>query len=177
MEKKQYLDCAEVVGTHGVRGGLRAASRADSPEALTKLKAVYTETPAGFKKYEVTRASVQKSMVLFWLAGVDTLDDAISFKGKILYAHRDDLKLPKGSHFIADMLGLPVVDAENGTVYGTLTDVSTAGIQDLYTVKKPEGGTFLIPAVDAFVKKVSTDEAEDGSAPGIYVTLIEGMME
>ncbi len=177
MERNEYLDCAEIVGTHGVRGGMRAQSRADSPEVLTRIRYLYEDTPAGWKKHTVTRASVQKSMVLLWLSGVDTLDDALRFKNKILYAQRDDLPLPKGSHFIADMLGLSVLDAQNGTVYGTLADVSTAGVQDLYTVKKPDGGTFLIPAVDAFVKKVSVSEEEDGCAPGIYVELIDGMME
>lgn len=177
MEKKQYLDCAEAVGTHGVRGGIRLASRADSPESVTKLKRLFTKTTAGWQEWKVTRASVQKSMVLVWLSGVDTLDDALTFKGKILYAAREDLRLPKGSHFIADMIGLPVLDAENGTVYGTLTDVNTAGVQDLYTVEKPEGGSFLIPAVPAFIKKVSVDEESDGCAPGVYVHLIEGMTE
>ncbi len=177
MEKKQYLDCAEAVGTHGVRGGIRLQSRADSPEAVTKLKRLFTKTPAGWQEWKVTRASVQKSMVLVWLDGVDTLDDALPFKGKILYAARVDLRLPRGSHFIADMIGLPVLDAEDGTVYGTLTEVNTAGVQDLYTVEKPEGGSFLIPAVPAFIEKVSVDAETDGCAPGVYVHLIDGMME
>ena len=177
MEKKQYLDCAEVVGTHGVRGGMRLQSRADSPEALTKLKRMFIETPAGWQELKVIRASVQKSMVLVWFDGIDTLDAALPYKNKILHAHRSDLHLPKGSHFIADMIGLSVLDAENGTVYGTLTEVNTAGVQDLYTVEKPEGGSFLIPAVPAFIEKVSVDEETDGCAPGVYVHLIDGMME
>lgn len=177
MEKKQYLDCAEVVGTHGVRGGMRLQSRADSPEALTKLKRMFLDTPTGFQELKVLRASVQKAMVLVWFDGIDTLDAALPYKNKLLYAHRDDLRLPKGSHFIADMIGLPVLDAETGTVYGTLTEVGTAGVQDLYTVKKPDGGTFLIPAVPAFIDKVSVDAEADGCAPGIYVHLIDGMME
>lgn len=177
MEKKQYLDCAEIVGTHGVRGGMRLQSRADSPESLTKLKRMFLETPAGMREMSVTRASVQKSMVLVWFDGIDTLDEAILLKNKILYAHRDDLRLPKGSHFIADMLSLPVLDAEDGTVYGTLSEVITSGVQDLYVVQKPQGGTFMIPAVPAFIQKVSVDEDEDGAAPGIYVRLIDGMTE
>jgi len=177
MEKKQYLDCAEIVGTHGVRGGMRLQSRADSPQALTKMKRLFFDTPAGWREMKVIRASVQKSMVLIWLEGIDTLEAAIPLKGKILYAHRDDFRLPKGSHFIADMIGLPVVDADDGTVFGTLTEVNTAGVQDLYTVEKPEGGTFMIPAVPAFIDRISVDEAEDGCAPGVYVRLIDGMTE
>lgn len=177
MEKKEYLDCAEIVGTHGVQGGMRLQSRADSPHTLTKMKRLFLQTPQGFKEMKVTRASVQKSMVLIWLAGIDTLEAAIPYKGKILYAHRNDFKLPKGQHFIADMLGLSVLDDETGEVFGTLTDVNTAGVQELYTVQKPDGGTFMIPAVPAFIKKVSVDAEADGRAPGVYVRLIEGMTE
>ena len=176
MEKKQYLDCAEIVGTHGVRGGMRLQVRADSPEALTKLKRMFIKTGETYKEWKITRASVQKSMVLVWFDGIDTLDAAIPYKGKILYADRTDLRLPKGAHFIADMIGLPVLDAEDGTIFGTLADVTSTGVQELYTVKKADGGTFMIPAVPAFVKKVSVGD-EDGCPEGIYVTLIDGMME
>ncbi len=177
MEKKEYLDCAEIVGTHGVQGGMRLQSRADTPRTLTKMKRMFLPVPGGFRELKITRASVQKSMVLIWFQGIDTLEAAIPYKGKVLFAHRDDFKLPKGQHFIADMLGLPVLDAETGETFGTLTDVNTSGVQELYTVQKPDGGTFLIPAVPVFVKKVSVDEETDGCAPGIYVSLIDGMME
>ncbi len=176
MEKKQYLDCAEIVGTHGVRGGMRLQVRADSPESLTRLKRMFLKSGDTYKEWKITRASVQKSMVLVWFDGIDTLEAAIPYKGKLLYADRADLRLPKGAHFIADMIDLPVLDADNGTVYGTLTDVTSTGVQEIYTVKKEDGGTFMIPAVPAFIDKVSVGE-EDGCPAGIYVRLIDGMME
>ncbi len=177
MGKREYLDCAEIVGTHGVQGGMRLQCRADSPHTLTKMKRMFLAIPGGWRELKVTRASVQKSMVLIWFQGIDTLEAAIPYKGKVLFAHRDDFHLPAGQHFIADMLGLPVLDAESGEIFGMLTDINTAGVQELYTVQKPDGGTFLIPAVPAFIKKVSVDAETDGCAPGIYVSLIEGMME
>ncbi len=176
MEKKQYLDCAEIVGTHGVRGGMRLQVRADSPESLTKLKRMYLKRGEEYTELKVTRASVQKSMLLVWFDGIDTLDAAIPMKGKLLYANRADLRLPKGAHFIADMIGLPVLDADDSTVFGTLAEVTSTGVQELYVVKKEDGGTFMIPAVPAFIEKVSVGE-EDGCPAGVYVHLIDGMME
>lgn len=176
MEKKQYLDCAEIVGTHGVRGGMRLQVRADSPESLTKLKRMFLKRGEEYTELKVTRASVQKSMVLVWFDGIDTLDAAIPYKGKLLYAARGDLRLPKGAHFIADMIGLPVLDTDDGTVFGTLAEVTSTGVQEIYVVKKADGGTFMIPAVPAFIEKVSVGD-EDGCPAGIYVHLIDGMME
>ncbi|MFR5890771.1 MAG: 16S rRNA processing protein RimM, partial [Lachnospiraceae bacterium] len=39
MEK--YLECAKIVGTHGVHGAVRLSSMCDSPEVLASLKRMY----------------------------------------------------------------------------------------------------------------------------------------
>lgn len=52
----------------------------------------------------VLHASVQKNMVLATFAGVDTLERAVALRDKILYAKREDLPLPEGAHFVADLL-------------------------------------------------------------------------
>jgi len=74
----------------------------------------------------------------------------------------------EGSHFIADLIGLPVMDADTEEVYGTLSDVRNFGAQDIYMVAKPEGGEFMIPVVAEFVIRVDEEK-------GIFVRLIDGM--
>ena len=41
-------------------------------------------------------------------------DRAEALRGRILYLHRDDVKLEPGRHFIQDLLGLRIVDADTG---------------------------------------------------------------
>lgn len=174
MAMEKYLECAKIVGTHGVRGMVRAECYCNTPSALAKLKRVYRKEKSGeYREMRVLRGSVQKTMVLFALDGVDTLEAAIPLKGTTLYADRADFRLRPGEVFIADLIGLPVLDNDSGESYGTLSDITTAGVQELYVVETEDGARFMIPGVPAFIRRRVT-EGEDA---GIYVTLIEGMRE
>lgn len=174
MPKEQYLECGKIVGTHGVRGMVRLECYADSPRTLAGLRRLYYKEKNGtFIEWKVLRASVQKTMVLMALDGIDDLDKAIPLKGTVVYADRADFRLRKGDVFIADILSLPVIDEETGETYGILDEVITSGVQDLYVVKEPDGKTFMIPCVPEFIRRI---EAE-GENAGIFVKLIEGMRE
>ena len=174
MAKQQYLECGKAVSTHGVRGTLRLECWCDTPETLARLRTLYRKTAdGGFVPMKVRASSVQKNMVLCSFEDIPTLEDAIPYKGTVFYADRADLKLKKGGVFVADILGLPVRDAESGEVYGTLAEVITPGGREVYVVDDVRGGQFMIPVVDAFIKRIETD----GDDAGIYVSLIEGMRE
>lgn len=174
MAKQKYLECGKAVSTHGVRGTLRLESYCDEPEVLAKLRRLYVRTPAGdFECMKVRAASVQKNMVLCTFEAITTLEDAIRYKGTMFYADRSDLKIPDTVVFIADILGLPVIDHATGEKYGTLAEVITPGGREVYIVNDVRGGTFMLPCVPEFVKKVETD----GEDAGIYVELIEGIRE
>ena len=152
MEK--YLECAKIVGTHGVRGMVRAECYCNTPAALAKLKRVYIKERSGeYREVKVLRGSVQKTMVLFTLDGIDTLEAAIPLKGTTLYADRADFRLRPGEVFIADLIGLHVIDNDSGESYGTLSDITTAGVQELYVVETEDGARFMIPGVPAFIKR------------------------
>ena len=174
MAKQKYLECGKAVSTHGVRGTVRLECYCDTPEKLAKLRVMYKKTPSGeFVPMKVRAASVQKNMVLCSFEDLKSLDDAIPFKGTVLYADREDIKLSKGDVFIADILGLNVVDAESDEKYGILANVITPSGRDVYVIDDVRGGQFMIPVVEEFVKEIVTE----GEREGIYVKLIEGMRE
>ena len=77
--------------------------------------------------------------------------------------------MKEGSVFIADMIGLPVIDSNTGKAYGTLKDVNNLGASDLYVITT-ENGERMIPAVPEFVQKVDIES-------GIYVTPIPGLLD
>ncbi len=168
MEKKNYLECAIIINTHGVRGDLKLESLCDSPAVLAGLKRVYFCESGSYKEVKVLHASVFKSFVLATLEGIDDMDKAMAQKGKILYAAREDFKLKKGDYFIADLIGLPVIDNKDGKVYGTVSDVMNRGASDIYVVKTDDGER-MMPAVKEFVKKVDIEK-------GIFVEVIPGLL-
>ncbi len=169
----EYLECAAIVGTHGVKGAARLENRCDSPAVLARLKRMYIKKGDVYKEMTVVHSSVQKNMVLTTFEGVESVEAAAALRGTVLYAAREDFRLRHGEYFWADIIGLPVIDDETGEVYGALSNILTPGAHQVYVVKR-EAGEFMIPAVPEFIKEISLGEERE---EGIYVKLIEGMME
>ena len=119
------------------------------------------------KKYKINSASVFKRFVLLELVGVTTVEDAEKLREKILYLERDDLELEDGEVFIADLIGLPVIDADSGIEYGKVTDVINAGASDIYVIDTPNGEA-MMPAVKEYVESIDLEK-------GVFVRPIEGM--
>ena len=161
--KQQYLQTGKIVSTHGVRGEVKLLPWADSPEFLLQFHTLYLDE----KPYRVEQSRVQKTCVLLKLAGVDTVEAASALRDKVVSIARADAKLPEGSLFIADLIGLPVYDGE--TLLGTLTEVMPTPANDVYVVKSGDGQEHLIPSVPDFVLERNLDEGY------IRVRLIEGM--
>ena len=169
MNADKYLECGKIINTHGIKGAVKAESWCDSPYVLAELERVYTEENGKPKEYKVIKASVFKQFVIFELEGVYGMDAALAMKNKTLYASRDDIELEEGDFFIADLIGLPVIDVDSGKEYGKITDVINTGASDIYVIKTPAGEA-MMPAVEEFVKEIDLEK-------GIFVKPIEGMFE
>ncbi len=168
MEKKNYLECAVIINTHGVKGDVKLESLCDTPAVLADFKRLYFCEGGKYREVKVLHASVFKSFVLMTLEGVDDMDKAMALKGKTLYAAREDFKLKKGDYFIVDLIGLPVIDNKNGKIYGEISDVINRGASDIYVVKT-ESGERMMPAVKEFVKRVELEA-------GVFVEVIPGLL-
>ncbi len=167
--KKAYLECGKIINIHGFRGAVKLESWCDSPSVLAGLKTLYFEKGEDYEAKRVKRASVFKQFVIAQLDGVDDEDSANRLRGKVVYAAREDLPIPEGGNFIADLLGLPVIHADTGERLGTLTWVQTGNYADLYTVKTARGEE-LLPAVPEFVIRIDVEE-------GIFVRPIPGLLD
>ena len=167
--KKAYLECGKIINTHGVVGAVKIDPWCDSPDVLASLKTVYFLKGGEYSPVKIVKASVFKRFVLATLEGINDIDEAARLKETVIYAAREDLPLEEGDHFIADLIGLPIIDAESGRVYGTLTGVINTGASDIYEIDT-EDGQKMMPAVEEFVKNVDTEK-------GIFVSVIPGMFD
>ena len=162
MEKNQYLEIGQIVNTHGIRGEVRIQPWADSPEFLLRFKTFYIDGAP----VRVRAARVHKGCVIALFDGVEDVNAAMGLKNKTLCIYRADARLPKGSFFLADILGARVV-AEDGAEIGTLADTLDLPGQRVYVVRGER--EHLIPAVPEFILHTDAD------AGVITVRLIEGM--
>lgn len=153
--KKQFLEAGRIVGTHGLQGEVRVECWCDSPDFLAEFRTLYFDE--GEQKLKA-KSRPHKNIVLSKLEGVNTVEDAEALRGRVLYINRDDVTLPEGKHFIQDLLGCKVLDADDNSVcYGEITDVFKTGANDVYTITK-DGIDYLVPAVDSIVTQKNTDE-------------------
>lgn len=151
MPQKPYLEAGQIVGTHGVRGEVRVQPWCDSPEQFATFKRLYWDE-AGEKPVKV-KARPHKNIALAVLDGITTVEQAAVLRGRMLYVSRKDLHLPKGHWLVQDLIGLTVVDADDGTVYGKLTDVSQTGANAVYHMQTDKGEV-LIPAIPSVVIEI-----------------------
>ena len=158
----EFLDCGQIVNTHGIRGEVRIVPWADSPDFLCGFDRLYVD--GGAKK--VLSSRVHKGSVIAKLDGVDTVEQAMALKGKTVQIRRADAKLPEGAFFLADIIGLDVVD-EEGQKIGVLREVLSPSIQQFYVVEGER--EILIPAVPEFILETNIEGGY------IKARLIEGM--
>ena len=169
MSECKYIECGKIINTHGCHGGVKLESWCNTPEDLASLKKVFILENGDYAKYKVVKASVFKQYVLMDLGGVEDMDAAVLLKNKTVFASRKDFDLEDGEYFIADLIGVDVIDAETQVVYGKLTDIINRGASDIYVIKT-QNGERMIPAVDEFIKKVDIKS-------GIYVNTIPGLLD
>ena len=150
---KQYLEVGQIVGTHGVRGEVRVNPWCDTPDFLEKFRTLYFDA-SGEKSVKVLSSRVHGNIVLMQLEGVATVEEASVLRNKVVYMNRKDAKIPENTYFIQDLIDCRVVDADNGTEYGVLTDVSETGANDVWHITK-DGKEYLIPAIPPVV--IETD--------------------
>ena len=162
--KSQFLETGQIVNTHGVRGEVKIMPWADSPDFLCQFDTLYMDG----NPIRVLSARPDKTMVLVSFEGIDTVEKAMRLKGKVLSVDRAQIKLPSGRYFLADLMGLKVLNAATGEDLGTVEDILTPPAHNVYVVRG-NGKEYMIPAVPAFVAETNMEGGY------IMVNLIEGL--
>ena len=163
---QKYLEVGKVTGTHGIMGEVRVQPWADSPEFLCRFPTLYVDKTHW--PIQVERARVHKNMVIMKFHGVTDVPSALAMRNAILYIDRKDARLPEGSFFLADLMGLEVREADTGRVLGRVDDVLTLPANNVYVVRGGER-EIMIPAVDQFIVRTAPQEGF------LEVRLIEGL--
>lgn len=157
--KLEFIEAGEIVSTHGIRGDVKVLPWVDSPELLLDFERV----KIGSADYKVENCRVQKTCNLMKLQGVDTVEDAMTLRGKTIHLYREDID--PDVIFAAELIGMTVV--EDGKELGKITDVLDYPGNKVYVVKGEH--EYMIPAVKAFI--LSTDMENEI----MEVKTIEGM--
>jgi 16S rRNA processing protein RimM len=165
---KEYLECGKIINKRGIGGELKLECYCDSTSSIDGAKKLYGDDN-GTTSFDVVSIKNYKGFLYIKLAGIDSAEKADEMRNKVLYVSRNDVKKSKESVFIADLIGLDVIDVDNGTVYGKITDVTNYGASDIYSVKS-KSGVHMLPAVKDIVIKIDLNS-------GVYVKPIPGLFD
>ena len=165
---KQYLEAGKIVGTHGVRGEMRVECWCNSPAFLTKFKTLYLDE--GKSSLSVT-CRPHKNIVLMTVKGVSSIEEADAYRGRVLYIDRADVRLSKGEHFVQDIIGLKVTDADTAEVYGVVNDVLKTGSNDVYEMRGEDQKMYYIPVIPDIIDRL------DFEAGVVYIRPMKGLFD
>ena len=164
-----YFEVGQIVNTFGIKGFVKVKPFTDEITRFEELKKVYIVKKNEIQEVEIEEVNYQKNMVLLKLKGIDDLTEAEKYKGLFLKIDRKNAKkLPEGTYFIADLLGLEVYTDE-GLLLGKVDDIFSTKSNDVYVIKNELGVNKLLTGTDEVIKNIDLDNKK------IIVNLIKGL--
>lgn len=160
-----------ITSTHGVKGEVKVYPTTDDVKRFKKLKDIILDTGKEHMALELESVKFFKQMVILKFKGIDSLNDVEKFRQKSLYVTRANaVRLRKDEYFIADLIGLKVIDEENKKL-GTLEDVMVTGANDVYVIRMLSGKELLLPAIKQCILNVDMENQ------CMQVHVLEGLIE
>lgn len=162
-----YLIIGRVLKPWSYRGEMKMEILTDFPNRFASLQKVYLGDDA--KPFSVERAHLHGKYVLLKLKGVDSTEDADKLRDQLVQVARTDaVQLPKGQHFIHELVGLRVITTKGETL-GVIEEILDTRANDVYVVRN-ETREILIPATEEIVKEISVERGE------MIVEMMEGLL-
>lgn len=147
MDRERVV-VAEILRPHGNRGEVIARLQTDVPGRIENLKEANARLVDGRDaSVEIAAARRHKDIWILKFKGVDSIDEAVRFRGADLwvpFAHRG--KLAAGDFFRSDLIGCSVIDNTSGRRLGFVKGWQQYGGPPLMEVAI-EGREALIPFV------------------------------
>lgn len=168
-----FLKIGQIVNIHGVKGEVKVYPYTDNINNIASLKKIYLD-PELKLEYLVKGSKILKNMIVFKLAGIDSIEQTKDLMQKYIYIKKEKIK-EENTYYVEDLINLDVYTVDNlediskAIYFGKLVNVFNAGATDVYEIKT-EDITVCIPAIKEVVLKISLEERK------IYVKMMEGLI-
>lgn len=180
---ENMLRVGVISSTHGIKGEVKVYPTTDDPKRFEQLKKVFLDYKyKGIREnskekiiaLEISGVRYFKQFVILKFKGINDINDVEKYKGMDLYVAREDaIPLEEGEYYIADLIGLTIID-DKDEVIGELVDVMQTGANDVYLVKTVEkfgAKEIMIPGIKDCIKEINIEDKK------IKVHLMEGLMD
>ena len=168
---KDLLQVGVITQTHGIRGEVKVFPTTDDIKRFKKCKELILDTGKAQMNVEVESVKYFKQFVILKFKGYNSINEIEKYLKMGLYVTRENaIPLKKDEYFIADLIGLVVVDEKNQEI-GILKEVLQTGANDVYVIRTDEGKEVLIPAIAQCVQKVDLQEKK------MFIHKMKGLFE
>lgn len=168
---EQEFRIGVISSTHGLKGEVKVFPTTDDINRFKKLKKCILKSKRETLEVDVAHVSFFKNMVIIKFKQFDDINLVEPYKQAELYVKREDaIELDEGEYYIADLIGLRVVDEEAAEI-GMLTDVLTTAANDVYEITSQDGHKYLFPAIKQCILNV------DLAAGIMTVHVLKGLMD
>ena len=149
---------AVITTVFGIRGEVKIQSYARSGVELLALKKVLVgRNDRETVELEIESFAERQGNIFIKFLSIDDRTGAERLRGQYFFvALADRKKLPAGSFFVDELIGMDVKN-EEGKRFGTIKEVLKSPAHDLYVVATGNGDV-LLPAVPAIVKRVDSGQ-------------------
>ncbi len=148
----------KIVGVHGIKGEVKVKSFTDNDTDV----AVYgkLENKDGTKIFALKVIGHSKELLRCKIKGIDDRNAAEALIGTELYVNRDVLpELEEEEYYLADLVGLKVLDISSESEIGTVAGVYNFGAGDILEIKVNSTNKLeMIPFTKEYVPDVKVLE-------------------
>ena len=171
VSPEKLLLVGKVIKPHGFKGHMRVWSYAQSIDSFLHSGTVFLKQEHQEPhKYTVLDVKPHKNIFLMHVKGIDTFEEADSFRGAEILVDKDHLtKNGNDEYYWFEIIGLKVY-LDTGKYLGIIKEIIPTGSNDVYVVKRNDS-EFLIPAIYDVVKEIDTDKGE------MIITAMDGLLE
>lgn len=151
---KSEFTVGKALRPRGLKGELRFELYTSDSTRFSKIKRAKLDG----KTFNVEKISVEGDFAYIKFEGIETVEQAESYRGKSLVVERGELPKPQdGKVYIADIVGSDVF--VDGDVIGELIDVLQYGSADIYVIKLQKGNV-QVPALKELVKEIDVENGK-----------------
>ena len=105
----EYFEIGQIVNTSGLKGIVKVNCFSDDIRRFDKLSKVLIEKNKNLTEYMIEEVRYSKNQVLIKFKGIDTIEEAETFKNCYIKIKREELEeLPEDTYYIVDLIGINV---------------------------------------------------------------------
>lgn len=167
---EDFFQVGIITSPHGVHGEVKVYPTTDDVRRFRRLKEIILDTGKERLNLEIEGVKFVKQFAVLKFKGYDNMNDVEKFRQKSLYVARENaVRLKRDEYYIADLMGLKVLD-EEGQEIGVLREVIETGANDVYAIDLKDGRELLLPAIKQCVLMVDVEEGF------IKIHILEGLL-